>query len=332
MIARVIRDSGDDIDVHVISHATGRSGGAAATAAGDAAAAARDRRSASRRRCSCRRSRSALAQVRDHFGLPSVLLLFLLAVIVVAAVGGLWPALGAAVAGIPPRQLVLHAAALHVHDQRGREPARARDLPRRRGDGQRARVARGAPRERGRAARAEAETLARLAGASSVGRRCSESVRADVRASTGVDTWHRKDDWHGDADASVGTARQSEAETAHRVDRSMCLRSAGRPVRRGGAPAARRLRHRARLANGIEELEAGASEADDLERANDLRLAILSAVSHDLRTPLAAIKASVTSLLDQEVDWSDGRPRRVPRHHRRRRPTASTRSSAISST
>ena len=37
---------------------------------------------------------------------------------------------------------------------------------------------------------------------------------------------------------------------------------------------------------------------------NDLRLAILSAVSHDLRTPLAGIKASVTSLLDREIDWA----------------------------
>ena len=53
----------------------------------------------------------------------------------------------------------------------------------------------------------------------------------------------------------------------------------------------------------MEELEADASEADDLERINDLRLAILSAVSHDLRTPLAGIKASVTSLLDDEIDW-----------------------------
>ena len=53
----------------------------------------------------------------------------------------------------------------------------------------------------------------------------------------------------------------------------------------------------------IEELEADASGAQELERANDLRLAILSAVSHDLRTPLAGIKASVTSLLDDEIDW-----------------------------
>ena len=38
--------------------------------------------------------------------------------------------------------------------------------------------------------------------------------------------------------------------------------------------------------------------------ANELRAAILSAVSHDLRTPLSAIKASVTSLLQRDVDWT----------------------------
>ena len=35
----------------------------------------------------------------------------------------------------------------------------------------------------------------------------------------------------------------------------------------------------------------------------ELRNALLAAVSHDLRTPLASIKASVTSLLADDVDW-----------------------------
>ena len=54
----------------------------------------------------------------------------------------------------------------------------------------------------------------------------------------------------------------------------------------------------------LEELEASASAAGTLAAANELRTAILSAVSHDLRTPLAGIKASVTSLLQQDVDWT----------------------------
>ncbi len=46
------------------------------------------------------------------------------------------------------------------------------------------------------------------------------------------------------------------------------------------------------------------AEAAALDRANELRTALLSAVSHDLRTPLASIKASVSSLRTQDVEWS----------------------------
>ena len=41
-----------------------------------------------------------------------------------------------------------------------------------------------------------------------------------------------------------------------------------------------------------------------LARSDELKSALLAAVSHDLRTPLATIKASVTSLLDPAVDWA----------------------------
>jgi len=50
------------------------------------------------------------------------------------------------------------------------------------------------------------------------------------------------------------------------------------------------------------EIEALATES--MAQADRLRTALLGAVSHDLRTPIAAIKASVTSLLETEVDWS----------------------------
>jgi two-component system sensor histidine kinase KdpD len=46
------------------------------------------------------------------------------------------------------------------------------------------------------------------------------------------------------------------------------------------------------------------AEAAALDRANELRTALLSAVSHDLRTPLASIKASVSSLRAHDVEWS----------------------------
>ncbi|HUR78946.1 MAG TPA: DUF4118 domain-containing protein [Acidimicrobiales bacterium] len=46
------------------------------------------------------------------------------------------------------------------------------------------------------------------------------------------------------------------------------------------------------------------AEAAGLDRANELRAALLNAVSHDLRTPLASIKASVSSLRAGDVSWS----------------------------
>ncbi|MCU1380623.1 MAG: kdpD3, partial [Acidimicrobiales bacterium] len=51
------------------------------------------------------------------------------------------------------------------------------------------------------------------------------------------------------------------------------------------------------------QLGVEASSAAALVEANQLRTAILAAVSHDLRTPLASIKASVTSLRQDDVSW-----------------------------
>lgn len=53
-----------------------------------------------------------------------------------------------------------------------------------------------------------------------------------------------------------------------------------------------------------EQLEREAAAVEAMEETDRLRTALLNAVSHDLRTPLATIKASVTSLLETEVVWS----------------------------
>ncbi len=61
----------------------------------------------------------------------------------------------------------------------------------------------------------------------------------------------------------------------------------------------------AQLATALESdrLHAEAAEADSLARANQLRSALLAAVSHDLRTPLAGIKAASSSLLSDQLDF-----------------------------
>lgn len=56
---------------------------------------------------------------------------------------------------------------------------------------------------------------------------------------------------------------------------------------------------RGRLGTRVHDSDTGAEGVDDL------REAILRAVTHDLRTPLTGIKAAATSLLCRDVEWSD---------------------------
>jgi two-component system sensor histidine kinase KdpD len=53
-----------------------------------------------------------------------------------------------------------------------------------------------------------------------------------------------------------------------------------------------------------ERLRQQAGEARQLEHGNAIRTALLAAVSHDLRTPLASIRAAVGSLRQTDVKWS----------------------------
>jgi two-component system sensor histidine kinase KdpD len=52
-----------------------------------------------------------------------------------------------------------------------------------------------------------------------------------------------------------------------------------------------------------QRLQDEAGKATELAHANDLRAALLQAVSHDLRTPLASIKAAISSLRQKEITW-----------------------------
>jgi two-component system sensor histidine kinase KdpD len=53
-----------------------------------------------------------------------------------------------------------------------------------------------------------------------------------------------------------------------------------------------------------DRLRTQASQAEALEAGNRMRTALLAAVSHDLRTPLASIKASISSLRQPDVAYS----------------------------
>src|SRR6266566_3535393 len=53
-----------------------------------------------------------------------------------------------------------------------------------------------------------------------------------------------------------------------------------------------------------ERLRTQAAQAEALAEGNRMRTALLAAVSHDLRTPLASVKASVSTLRQTDVQWT----------------------------
>ena len=112
----------------------------------------------------------------------------------------------------------------------------------------------------------------------------------------------------GPAIASVGEQppmRESEADSVFRVDDgAYALALNGPPV---PSTDARVLQVVAGTAVGLvrsAHLAEEASQATALAEADRLRRALLSAVSHDLRTPLAAVKAAVSSLRSPDIEFS----------------------------
>lgn len=59
-------------------------------------------------------------------------------------------------------------------------------------------------------------------------------------------------------------------------------------------------------AQGVQraELAQAAAYGEALIRADEMKTALMTSISHDLKTPLAGIKASVSSLLGSSVNWS----------------------------
>jgi two-component system sensor histidine kinase KdpD len=89
------------------------------------------------------------------------------------------------------------------------------------------------------------------------------------------------------------------------VNQSTMLFGKGNPL----SPDDHRLLHAfvGQLNRALEQtqLREIAMEATSLARADELRTAILRAVSHDLRSPLSSIKASVSSLRQTDVEWPE---------------------------
>ncbi len=250
----------------------------------------------------------------DTLNLTSNVLAFLLAVVVVALVGGLWPAMLAAIAGTlvlnwfftpPTRSFSItepnNALALGIFILVAAMVSSVVDRAARR------------TRQAARAA-AESETLATLAGSVLRGETALPALLERVREAFGmtsaclmerVDTDELTETWRPIASAGTTTCRRPEEGDAEIPGRDgLVLVLQGRSLaaderRLVGAFAA----HAAALVDRARLSEA-AAEAKPLAEADKLRTALLRAVGHDLRSPLASAKASVTSLRSSDVEWS----------------------------
>ncbi|MEU6081644.1 DUF4118 domain-containing protein [Streptomyces sp. NPDC047108] len=310
--ATVARESGPDLDVHIVTHGEVAKGRGLPVARG------------------ARLGRSRLlagwgvgvvgpvlltlllTSLEPGPGLANDVLLFLSLTVGAALLGGLLPALASAAAGslllnyyfTPPTHTwtiadpenivaiaIFFAVALAV--------ASVVDLAARRTH-QAARL------------RAESEILSFLAGSVIRGETSVEALLERVRETFGMESvalLERRsevDPWT--CAASVGTRpllRPDEADVDVPVGDTMALALSGRVLPAVDRRVLAAFAAQAAVVLDRRRLVGEAARARELAEGNRIRTALLAAVSHDLRTPLAAIKAAVTSLRSDDVAWSE---------------------------
>ncbi|MFI1987789.1 DUF4118 domain-containing protein [Actinoplanes sp. NPDC020271] len=248
---------------------------------------------------------AVLAAVPDP-PLVNDILLFLAGVVGVALVGGLWPALLAAVAGslllnwyfTPPYHrftiaegqnllalsifVVVAVAVSWVVDTAARKTRQAAQ------------------------AAAEAQTLAAVAGGVLRGQRPLVALLDRLRETFALQSVALLE--NGTVVAGVGApvcADRSAADVAVTADDSLLMLLKGHTLEASDRRIVEAFAAQAAVALRQERLAAEAATAKPLAEANKLRTALLAAVSHDLRTPLASAKASVAGLRSTEVEFDE---------------------------
>ena len=296
VITRVLRQAGS-IDVHVIS------GGGDEEPTPHLVALVRDRRIAlSPRRVAVGWTIAvlgpllltfAMANLRESFDLPAQLLLYLLIVVGAAAAGGLWPALFASATGFLLANWYFTPPLYTFTISRG-ENVVAFVVFLIVGVVVSTLVTNGARRSLEAArARSEAEILARLGGALIGDDDPLLALMGQLRTTFEVDSIailrRNGSDWT--VESSIGEpvpARPEQGALSVPLDDITELVVAGASL----DPA------------DLTVLRAFTGQLGLALESRQLRAALLAAVSHDLRTPLASIKASVSSLLQRDVEWT----------------------------
>ncbi|MFD6951362.1 histidine kinase [Nocardiopsis sp. TSRI0078] len=254
--------------------------------------------------------------------LSNGILLVFATVTVAALVGGLWPALAAAFGGFvllnllftEPYQTLLvshprNVLALVVFVVVAVAVSVVVDHAARR------------TREAAQAS-AEAQTLATMAGSVLRGSRPLEALLERLRETFSLESVallerrpgtsarpdSRQDPGTWEVVASVGDRpceAPGESDADVPVDESLTLVLHGHRPRAGDRRIIEAFAAQAALALRQERLAREAATAGPLAEADRMRTALLAAVSHDLRAPLASAKASVTSLRSREVRFSE---------------------------
>ncbi|MEZ3181289.1 sensor histidine kinase KdpD [Streptomyces pimonensis] len=311
--ATVARDSGPDLDVHLITHdAVGK---------GRGLPAARGARFGRARTVAGWLTGSLgpvlltllLSAALPDLGLANDMLLFLTLTVAAALLGGLMPALASAGTGslllnwyfTPPVRTFTVAdpqniVAIAVFVGVAVSVASVVDLAARRTD-QAAQL------------RAEAEMLSFLAGSVLRGETSLEALLERVRETFAVNCvalLEREDDtapWTCAGAVGDGRAvgRPEDADVDVPVGDHMALALSGRVLPASDRRVLAAFAAQAAVVLDRQRLQSQADQARDLAEGNRIRTALLAAVSHDLRTPLAGIKASVTSLRSDDVAWSE---------------------------
>ncbi|MGW8749045.1 ATP-binding protein [Streptomyces sp. NPDC055794] len=309
--ATVARESGPDLDVHIVTHEE--------VAKGRGLPVARGARLG--------RSRSVwgwfvglvgpvlltLLLNAVNLGLANDVLLYLALTVAAALLGGLYPALASAAVGsvllnwffTPPVNRITIAdprniLALAIFVGVALSVASVVDLAARRTH-QAARL------------RAESEILSFLAGDVLRGETSLETLLERVRETFGMESaalLERESDvapWTcaGRAGSGPPVERPEDADVDMPVGDHMALALTGRVLPAEDRRVLAAFASQAAVVLDRRRLREEADRSRALAEGNRIRTALLAAVSHDLRTPLAGIKAAVTSLRSDDVAWSD---------------------------